>query len=48
MTDKQKDLCVYRFAQAEETIRSAQLCFPEKPEEGVGQTSKEKGNKRLR
>lgn len=26
MTDKQKDLCVYRFAQAEETIRSAQLC----------------------
>ncbi len=26
MTDKQKDLCVYRFAQAEETISSAQLC----------------------
>lgn len=26
MTDKQKDLCVYRFAQAGETIKNAKLC----------------------
>ena len=27
MTDKQKDLCLYRVSQAEDTIRSAQLCM---------------------
>ena len=27
MTDKQKDLCTYRVSQAEETIKSAQLCM---------------------
>lgn len=27
MTDKQKDLCLYRLSQAEETIKSAQLCM---------------------
>lgn len=27
MTDKQKDLCLYRVSQAEETIKSAQLCM---------------------
>lgn len=26
MTDKQRDLSVYRFSQAEETLQSAQLC----------------------
>lgn len=26
MTDKQKDLSLYRFSQAEETLQSAQLC----------------------
>ena len=27
MTEKQKDLCVYRLKQAEETVQSAKLCF---------------------
>ena len=27
MTDKQKDLCLYRIAQAKETIQSAELCL---------------------
>ena len=27
MTDKQKDLCLYRVSQAEDTKRSAQLCM---------------------
>lgn len=27
MTDKQKDLCLYRIAQAQETIQSAKLCL---------------------
>ena len=27
MTEKQKNLCMYRFAQAEETIKSAALCM---------------------
>lgn len=27
MTEKQKDLCFYRMAQAEETIQSAHLCM---------------------
>lgn len=27
MTDKQKDLCLYRVSQAEDTIKSAQLCI---------------------
>lgn len=26
MTDKQKDLSLYRFLQAEETLQSVQLC----------------------
>ncbi len=27
MTEKQKDLCLYRMSQAEETMKSAQLCM---------------------
>lgn len=27
MTQKQKDLCLYRMTQAEETIKSAKLCL---------------------
>lgn len=27
MTDKQRDLCLYRLSQAEDTIKSAQLCI---------------------
>lgn len=27
MTDKQKDLCLYRIAQTQETIQSAKLCL---------------------
>lgn len=27
MTDKQRDLCLYRMAQAQETMRSAKLCI---------------------
>ncbi len=30
MTEKQRDLCIYRFEKAEETIRSSKLCMDNK------------------
>ena len=30
MTDKQKDLCIYRLEKAEETIKSSKLCMDNK------------------